>query len=68
MHIFIDKEQAARYLALRKKNANITWDDIINGGLDVCERMATEQNGSVESSYLELRKKIANIIRDEECE
>lgn len=41
MQIYIDKEQAARYLELRKKNANITWDDIINGGLDVCERMAT---------------------------
>ena len=44
--IFIDEEQASRYLELRKKNASITWDDIINNGLDVCERMATEQNGS----------------------
>lgn len=68
MQIFIDKEQARRYLELRKKNANITWDDIINNGFDVCECMATEQNGSVESIYLELRKKIASIIRDEECE
>lgn len=33
MQIFIDKEQATRYLELRKKNASITWDDI-NGGLD----------------------------------
>ena len=41
-HVNIDKEQAARYLALRKKDASITWDDIINGGLDVCERMVTE--------------------------
>lgn len=38
MRIFIDEEQARRYLELRKKNTNITWDDIINGGLNVCER------------------------------
>ena len=33
-HIDIDKEQVARYLALRKKDASITWDDIINKGLE----------------------------------
>ena len=40
-HVNIDKEQAARYLALRKKDASITWDDIINKGLVACEVMVT---------------------------
>ena len=39
--IFIDNEQAKRYLALRKKDASITWDDIINKGLVACEAMVT---------------------------
>ena len=33
-HVNIDKEQVARYLALRKKDASITWDDIIRKGLE----------------------------------
>lgn len=40
-HVNIDKEQTARYLALRKKDASITWDDIINKGLVACEAMVT---------------------------
>lgn len=43
MRIFIDEEQAARYLALRKKNASITWDDIINNGFDVCDRALADK-------------------------
>lgn len=50
MQIFIDEEQAKRYLELRKKNTSITWDDVINNGFDVCERMATGPFCSVESS------------------
>ena len=50
LRIFIDEEQASRYLALRKKNASITWDDIINKGLIACEVMVTEPFCSVESS------------------
>lgn len=38
-HVNIDKEQAARHLELRKKDASITWDDIINKGLVACEAM-----------------------------
>ena len=49
-HVNIDKEQAARYLALRKKDASITWDDIINKGLVACEAMVTGPFFSVESS------------------
>lgn len=49
MQIYIDKEQAARYLELRKKNANITWDDIINNGLVACEAMVTGPFCSVDS-------------------
>ncbi len=44
-HVNIDKEQAARYLALRKKDASITWDDIINKGLVACEAMVTGHGG-----------------------
>lgn len=50
MQIYIDKEQAARYLKLRKKNTSITWDDIINKGLIACEIMVTGPFCSVESS------------------
>ena len=41
-HVNIDKEQAARYLELRKKDASITWDDIINKGLVACEAMSSQ--------------------------
>ena len=49
-HVNIDKEQAARYLELRKKDASITWDDIINKGLVACEAMVTGPFCFVESS------------------
>ena len=38
-HVDIDKEQVARYLALRKKDASITWDDIINKGLEEWDKL-----------------------------
>ena len=39
MQIHIDKEQASRYLKLRKKDASITWDDIINKGLEEWDKL-----------------------------
>lgn len=48
--IFIDEEQARKYFELRKKDASITWDDIINKGLVACEAMVTGPLCSVESS------------------
>lgn len=48
--IFIDEEQAKKYLELRKKDASITWDDIINKGLVACEAMVMGPFCSVESS------------------
>ena len=50
MQIHIDKEQASRYLELRKKDASITWDEVINKGLVACEAMVTGPFCSVESS------------------
>ena len=38
-HVNIDKEQASRYLELRKKDASITWDDIINKGLEEWDKL-----------------------------
>ena len=38
-HVNIDKEQVARYLALRNKDASITWDDIINKGLEEWDKL-----------------------------
>lgn len=49
MRIFIDDDQARKYLELRKKSKSITWDDIINKGLIACEIMVTGPFCSVES-------------------
>lgn len=49
LRIFIDEEQAKRYLILRKKDASITWDEVINRGLVACEAMVTGPFCSVES-------------------